>query len=214
MRAGGRHLRQHARFYSAAVLGAAVWLLTARLDASLRLLVAGDVFFGAYLGSAAAMLARSTHAAFRERSSRADEGALLIGVLTIVVVALCLGSIFALLNHRESASAFRFTLSIASVPLGWLMLHTVFAFHYAHRFYANEEPGRRHGGLDFPGGGEPQAWDFVYYSFVVGMTAQVSDVNVTTGRMRRLTLAHAVVSFLFNTVIVAIAVNAAVVLAP
>jgi uncharacterized membrane protein len=214
MNAGGRHLRQHARFYSAAALGAVVWLATAPLDAHLRLLVAGDTFFAAYLMSVAAVLGRSTHATFRARSSRADEGALLIGFLTVVVVALCLASIFALLNHRESASTFRFALSIASVPLGWFMVHTVFAFHYAHRFYANEASGRMHGGLEFPGGEEPQVWDFVYYSFVVGMTAQVSDVSVTTGRMRRLTLAHAIVSFLFNTVIVAIAVNVAVVLAP
>jgi uncharacterized membrane protein len=68
--------------------------------------------------------------------------------------------------------------------------------------------------LLFPGGQEPEPWDFLYYSFVVGMTAQVSDVAILTPRMRQLTLIHAVVSFFFNTVILAIVVNAAVTLSP
>ena len=67
--------------------------------------------------------------------------------------------------------------------------------------------------LDFPGQGDPGAWDFLYYSFVVGMTAQVSDVQVTTTVMRRATLLHGVVSFFFNTVFIAMAVNAGVALA-
>ena len=75
-----------------------------------------------------------------------------------------------------------------------------------------ESRGRDAGGLKFPGTDQPHAWDFMYYSFVIGMTAQVSDVMVLTTLIRQLTLAQAVISFFFNTVLIALAVNVAVVL--
>ena len=84
----------------------------------------------------------------------------------------------------------------------------IFAIRYAHYFYGDPEPkGRRRGGLAFPGVENPDFWDFVYYSFVVGMTCQVSDVQVTSRSMRRLTLAHGVLSFFFNAGVLALAVN-------
>ena len=95
------------------------------------------------------------------------------------------------------------------------MFHTAAAFHYAHRYYTkvesgagNKRPDRR--GLVFPGTEEPETWDFLYYSFVIGMTAQVSDVQVSDRVMRRLTLFHGIASFFFNTVILALAVNVVV----
>jgi uncharacterized membrane protein len=99
------------------------------------------------------------------------------------------------------------------VPLGWFTLHTVAAFRYAHLYYTKRggggnEPGDA-GGLAFPETREPGTWDFLYYAFVVGMTAQVSDVQVLSTSMRRLTLAHSVTSFFFNTVLLALAVNIA-----
>jgi uncharacterized membrane protein len=84
----------------------------------------------------------------------------------------------------------------------WSLIHTVFALHYAHLFY-----GKTKGGLLFPGEGNPDYWDFLYYSFVVGMTCQVSDVQVASPALRRLTLVHGVLSFFFNTVILALAVS-------
>jgi uncharacterized membrane protein len=97
---------------------------------------------------------------------------------------------------------------------GWLTLHTVMAFHYAdiHYFDDPEIQGDEKD-LIFPGGGDPGPWDFLYYSFVVGMTAQVSDVQVQTTAMRRATLFHGMISFFFNTVFIAMAVNAGVALA-
>ena len=97
---------------------------------------------------------------------------------------------------------------------GWAVLHTVMAFHYAtiHYFDDPDCVGDEKD-LLFPGNGDPGPWDFLYYSFVVGMTAQVSDVQVTTTEMRKATLFHGVVSFFFNTVFIAMAVNAAVALA-
>jgi uncharacterized membrane protein len=98
--------------------------------------------------------------------------------------------------------------------LGWLVLHTVMAFHYADVHYFDDpDCVGDEKDLAFPGDRDPGPWDFLYYSFVVGMTAQVSDVQVLTTEMRKLTLFHGVVSFFFNTVFIAMAVNAAVTLA-
>jgi uncharacterized membrane protein len=209
-----RHLAHHVRFYLAATLGVAVWFAAAGLHGATRLLLAGDVFFISHLLMMAMLLNGSRHSSFRQRAEHGDDGLFLIAAITLIAVVLSLGSIFALINHDGPATAWRIVLSIASVPLGWLMLHVVFAFHYAHAYYGRgDRPGSREGGLQFPGDEQPQAWDFIYYAFVVGMTAQVADVNITSTSMRRLTLLHGVVSFFFNTVILAIAVNASVQLA-
>ena len=95
-----------------------------------------------------------------------------------------------------------------------ISLHTVMAFHYAslHYFDDPEVEGDERD-LAFPGGGDPGVWDFLYFSFVVGMTAQVSDVGVTTTAMRRAVMLHGMLSFFFNTVLIAMAVNAAVAMA-
>jgi uncharacterized membrane protein len=90
--------------------------------------------------------------------------------------------------------------------LSWAFIHTIFALHYAHEFY-DEDIG---GGLAFPGGEtEPDYWDFVYFSFVIGMTSQVSDVGVTHKEIRRTVAAHGVVSFVFNAALLALTVNIA-----
>src|SRR5262245_20088164 len=209
------HLKHHPRFYSAAMLGVLVWLGTAPLAPFMRILLAGDAFFLAHLLAMAVLLARSSSETYRRRAEQEDDGLPLIALITIAALTLSLGSIFALLNHEQRATAGHYVLALASVPLGWLMLHTVWSLHYAHVFHSPRSEGSgTDADLLFPGGKQPEPWDFVYYSFVVGMTAQVSDVAILTRRMRLLTLIHAVVSFFFNTVILAIVVNAAVTLAP
>ena len=104
--------------------------------------------------------------------------------------------------------ALHLALSITALLLSWMLIHTVFAFHYARRYYApasvHDEPAS---GLKFPGVDAPDYFDFAYYSFVIGMTSQVSDVTVTTAQMRRTTLAHSVASFLFNIAVLAMSIN-------
>lgn len=97
-------------------------------------------------------------------------------------------------------------LGFITIIVSWTFVHTVFAIHYAHIFYAVGEKTHR-GGLEFPKEEKPAFADFAYYSFVVGMTFQVSDVQVTSRRMRKITLIHSIISFLFNTFILAIAIN-------
>ena len=104
--------------------------------------------------------------------------------------------------------ALHVALSIAALLLSWMLIQTVFAFHYARRYYApasvREGPAA---GLNFPGVEKPAYFDFAYYSFVLGMTSQVSDVSVTTAQMRRTTLAHSILSFVFNIAVLAMSIN-------
>ncbi|MGH6894002.1 MAG: DUF1345 domain-containing protein [Dongiaceae bacterium] len=219
---GTWHFRHHGRFYIAALAGIALWLAAISVPWPLRLLVGGDAFFCIYLALMARLAIRITPNGLRKRAGEADEGILLIVLLALAAAVFSLGAIFVLLNQAGQPDPTELGLAIASVPLGWLMLHTIAAFHYAHVYYATPDAERRAGersdpqdagGLKFPGTGEPGAWDFLYFSFVVGMTAQVSDVAVLTTGMRRLTLAHGIISFFYNTVLLALAVNVAVTLA-
>jgi hypothetical protein len=92
-----------------------------------------------------------------------------------------------------------------TILLSWAFIHTIFALHYAHEFYDVTA-----GGLVFPqSGGDPDYWDFVYFSFVIGMTSQVSDVAVTSQELRRIVTAHGVLSFVFNAALLALTVNLA-----
>src|SRR5581483_8297896 len=118
-------------------------------------------------------------------------------------------AVFEALNHRHGIQWMPLALAAIGAPLGWLVLHTTMAFHYAdlHYFDDPETPDDDDRDLEFPGGRDPCPWDFLYFSFVIGMTCQVSDVQVKTTVMRRAVLWHGLVSFFFNTVFIAMAVN-------
>lgn len=227
MSAALHSLRHHAHFYLALAAAALVYALgeavprdgavAAALQGVIRPVVAGDTFFAIYLIVSAWVLAGSSPDSIRERAEQQDEGIAVVLLLAVAAVGLCLASNFGMLNAKGDggpSALVRLGLAGVSVLLAWFTLHTIFAFHYAHRFYADadarDDRRRDAGGLDFPGTAEPDLLDFLYYSYVIGMTAQVSDVGTSTRAMRRLTLGHSVIAFFFNTVILAFAVNAAV----
>ena len=142
----------------------------------------------------------------KRRSARLDTRTSVI--MAIVVTAACI-SLYGLSTNLHGPQGvlpdhpvLRVVLAGLTVLGSWSLIHTVFAVHYAHLYY-----GPSNGGLIFPGGGDPNYYDFLYYSFVVGMTCQVSDVQVAEPGMRRLTLVHGVLSFFFNTVVLALAVS-------
>jgi len=100
-------------------------------------------------------------------------------------------------------------IGVLTIFLSWTTLHVIYAVHYAHIYYdpAEHTGMKQRGGLEFPGTKEPDYWDFVYFSFVIGMTCQVSDVQITARHLRHLATAHGIISFFYNTVVVALAVN-------
>lgn len=97
-------------------------------------------------------------------------------------------------------------LVILTIFLSWAFTHKIFAAHYAHDFYSD---GDNEGGLVFPGGEEPDYWDFVYFAFVIGMTSQLSDVAIASRSIRRAAAVHGIVSFVFNAALLALTVNIA-----
>jgi uncharacterized membrane protein len=133
-------------------------------------------------------------------------------VILLLVLFAAFGSLFfvaALFREAKGGQADGFgVIAVAAVILSWGLIHALFALHYAHVFYGDHgtAPGL-HAGLAFPGGKQPDYLDFLYFSAVIGMTSQVSDVAVTSRRLRRLVLLHGVVSFFFNTVVLALTVN-------
>ncbi len=206
------HVSRHRWFYLALGCGALAWVATPALPFHARLAVTGDAFYLIYLVLVVVVVVRAPAKEFRAWVEQEDEGLFLVMLITVAAIVFSLVSIFSLLNAGHGRQGIFLLLSLASAPLGWLVLHTVAALHYARTYYGGAE-GADTKGLSFPGAQEPGVWEFLYYSFVVGMTAQVSDVQVLSTPMRRLTLLHGLISFVFNTVLIALAVNAVVALA-
>ncbi len=141
-----------------------------------------------------------------------DSSRSFIFLFIIISAVMSLAAIVFLLlsakGHTGSGVAFPVVLAMASVLVSWWLVHTLFTLRYAHLYYEPEHAKKPAGGLDFPGGlKEPDYLDFVYFSFVIGMTFQVSDVEISSRRVRRLALLHALISFAFNTAIVALSIN-------
>ena len=148
----------------------------------------------------------------RERAQAQDEPNVVLFLLMLLATLACLAAIIAMMQQTRDLSGLQRTLHIAlsmgALAASWLFIQTMFAFHYAHRYYQAEQRQQPdHAGLQFPGGLEPDYFDFLYYAHVVGMTSQVSDVQVTSRDMRRLTLLHSVLSFGFNMLILALSIN-------
>ncbi len=150
-----------------------------------------------------------THAgAIRAHAAREDEGRIAILVLTVSAALASLGAIVAELGTSQGATRTPGQLALATltIVLSWFFIHTIFALHYAHEFYGS---GGKTSGLDFPGNEEPDYWDFVYFSFVIGMTAQVSDVTIAARPIRHAVTGHSIVAFFFNAALLALMVNIA-----
>jgi uncharacterized membrane protein len=202
----------HRRLLISATLGllTALALLAVPGSAMTRALIGWDAGVLIYLAVVATMMVRGASIAHMKNNAAAqDEGALAILVLAAAAAVASLGAIFAELAAIERSNplyGLYVALAIATVVLSWMFNHTIFALHYAHDYYG---AGERKNGLRFPGEGQPDYWDFVYFSFVVGMTFQVSDVAVSHRSIRRMVVAHGMLSFFFSTAILAMTVNLA-----
>jgi uncharacterized membrane protein len=199
-------LRRHSRFLVAFAVGAGVGLGTQTLPfPEVYSLLAGvNAFFLLYIALMLRLASALSPAELSQHAEADDEGLPLIVVLAAVAVLASVTGIFLVTNDEASSLAARLT-ALVSLPLGWATIHVLAAFHYAHMHYRDKGTG-----MIFSGTGDPDAWDFLYASFTIGMTAQVSDVEVATRQMRRAVLVHGVASFFYNTCILALAVNAAV----
>lgn len=139
------------------------------------------------------------------RAGDEDPGRYAVFVIAVLssLVSLFASALVLRLLHGKSCEDFWVALALLSVALSWLVTHTAYALRYAHLYYR----GAVNGGLLFPGTEAPADMDFAYYSFTLGMCFQVSDVQITSSEIRRASLGHALISFLFNTTILALAMN-------
>ncbi|HEX7789593.1 MAG TPA: DUF1345 domain-containing protein [Afipia sp.] len=191
-------------FISLALGLAALLVLPGSLRLATRLLIAWDISIALYISFAFVLFLSCDSDRIRRQAIAQDDGRFLILILTAVAAFASIAAIVLELGIKPQQTP-ELVLAVVTIGLSWSAIHTTFALHYAHEFYRAPEAG----GLAFPGGGKPDYWDFVYFSFVVGMTAQVSDVGITDKIIRRTATAHGVISFIFNTALVALMVNIA-----
>jgi uncharacterized membrane protein len=205
-----RIVRARPRLFLSVLIGL---IVTAALPAewalTTRILVGWDVCLALYLAAALALMAGADIHQIRRQSALADEGRFGILVLTVVAALASLAAIIIELGGGGGGhDPVRLALATVTIVLSWFFIHTMFALHYAHEFHAAHRKNGG-GGLAFPGEEEPDYWDFMYFSFVIGMTSQVSDVAISARSIRRIATAHGIVSFLFNATLVALTVNIA-----
>lgn len=140
-----------------------------------------------------------------------DSSRTLISTFVIIAAVSSLYAVIVLLDSTDKASPEwprNRLLAISAIACAWFLVHTVFTLRYAHLYYGNDaKRNKKSGGLDFPSEPEPDYLDFAYFSFVIGMTSQVSDVAVNSKPMRRTALVHGLLSFGFNAIIIALTVG-------
>jgi uncharacterized membrane protein len=206
-----RIVRTHGRLFASLAIGVAVFLAFPGAERmATRILIGWDVAVAVYLAMAFVMVSRFDLTLVHRRAASQDEGGGLILMLTVLAAVASIAAIIAELGSAREANTapgnLYFAHAVLTILLSWTFIHVIFAFHYAHEFYG-EGRDQHVGGLEFPDDDQPDYWDFIYFSFVVGMTFQVSDVQVTSKLIRRLVVAHGVVSFVFNVAILALMVN-------
>jgi uncharacterized membrane protein len=192
------------------------------LGAATRLLIAWNVAIVSYLVMVGFMMARSNHETMRVRAKVLDEGRHTVLVLAVVAALASLVTIILELYGLKSAStelaAVRVGVSIATILTAWSFVHVIFTEHYAHNFYfldgALDEGGddietQKKKGLNFPGQPWPDYIDFLYFSVTIGVANQTADTEVVSRQMRVLVLIHSVISYFFNTIILALTINIA-----
>ena len=171
-----------------------------------KLLTAWDFGILLYLILISVMMSRSDVNTIKSRAAEQDDGAVIILVFTILTV---MASVVAILEELVTAKAqyatthIHIILTAITIVLSWLFMQTMFALHYTHEYYNNREKG-----LEFPDENlQPDYWDFIYFSFIIGTAAQTADINITSKSFRRLVTLHCVIVFFFNMTILALTIN-------
>ncbi len=186
-------------------LGSAVWI-----DWPLALVVATSLFSATYLVLAINNRDELDGKSLRLTARKTNVPAYVIFAITVGAAASALVALFLILNADEKVSRAWLALALLAIPLGWATIHMMAAFHYAYLYWRSSGAARAKRPLEFPGEADPDGWDFVYFAFVIGMAAQTADVAIRGKSARRFALAHSIIAYFFNTVLIASAVNVAV----
>ena len=196
------------RTFISIVLGIVFYLLLpASLRPVTRMLIGWDAFATSYIVLVYFMMWQSVLHHIKRNAVLQDDGRFLILLITGLGAFASVAAIVFELGAKNRGGA-QLGLATLTIAQSWVVVHTAFALHYAHEYYRGAKPG----GLQFPSGEKQDHadyWDFVYFSFVIGMTAQVSDVGITDKTIRRTATVHGIISFVYNTALVALMVNIA-----
>lgn len=215
-----KFVRQDERHRLLISLGVALvgFLVLSHLQMTMRAVAAWDIFTCCFLGMANLAMHFATPDQIRHNANAQDPGRHVVFAFALVASFVSLFAVVLLLHSAKGLKgldmAVHLVLAIFAAASSWLLIQIIFAFRYAHMFYdkddgtdAEGKPLEQAGGLDFPGDDDPDYQDFAYFSFVIGMTFQVSDVEISSRPLRRLALKHSILAFAFNTMIVALSIN-------
>ncbi len=204
------------RLVGAAALGLGVWLVLSLVPNDLRWstrAVAGwDVFCGVFIATALMMMRECDFTKIKARAESQDEGQHVILGLAIVAAVASVAAIAAELTLAKGEHGLAQTMRVAAafltVGASWFFVQLVFALHYAHEFYGQDDGADAHrGGLAFPGEESPDYWDFLHFAAIIGVAAQTADVAFTSRNLRRTGTVHGIFAFFFNTVVLALTIN-------
>jgi uncharacterized membrane protein len=209
------HVKSHPRLIAAGGVGILVYfLLWGRAAPATHFLMAANSGVFVFLASVWIMMGRANLEGMRRRAELEDEGRYTVLFLSVTAaVAILLTIVFELRGLKDLQSKVagsHVVLAVVTILLSWFFMNTIFALHYAHGYYGDADPTSDYkpvGGLVFPGHAPPDYWDFLYFSFVVGMTFQVSDVQIEDHNLRRGVLAHGALAFFYNATVLALTIN-------
>jgi uncharacterized membrane protein len=182
------------------------------MQLSTRIIFAWDIGVIVFLSLVWVMMMKATTQKMQRSAQRQDESRwTILGVIVAAACASLLAIGFMLSKNKDVSSSIltlHIILTLVTIVVSWLLIHIMFALHYAHLYYQpKSDRASPPDALDFPGEKQPDYWDFLYFSLGIGMTCQVSDVPINSRLLRRLVLIHEVLTFFFNTVILALAIN-------
>ena len=204
------------RLYVSLLIAFIVYLLTKNQPAPIAFMFISIAFSASYLIFSWTVILASHPKGLRNIAGEQDISRTLIFLIVVSAAFISLLAIIVLLQQAPQASkkglTYYLILAATAVVCSWALIHTVFTLHYAHLYYTYRDgnahtKGENARGLDFPGTSVPDYLDFAYFSFVLGMTFQVSDVQITSPVLRRLALLHGLLSFVYNTIIIALSIN-------
>jgi len=204
------------RLLAAGAAGVVVWTLCTLTPNNFNLvtstILAWDASCVTFVALAIAMMWGADPARMRAIAATQDQGQ---GAILGLIITAAAASIWVIAKELSAAQgdfglvkALRVALVFATVALSWFMVQLIFALHYAHEYYAPDDDSPSDAeGLRFPGGEEPDYWDFLHFSVVIGVACQTADIEFTSKPLRRIGTVHGVVAFTFNTVVLALTIN-------
>jgi uncharacterized membrane protein len=214
-----RVVRGHPRLFAGIMVSLAVGMfLPASVRPVTRLLIGWNAGTWFYFIATGIMIAHASPLSIRRRARTTDEGKVFILILTSVAALAAIAAIVAQLAAVKDLSGtikgLHIGLAAATILSAWFFIHLTYALHYAHEYFDEyraepDRPATFRGGLVFPGTEHPDYYDFLYFSYVIGVACQTADVELSSPAMRRVALIHCILAFFFNSAVLAFTINIA-----